>query len=79
MGISNGMFNYCLQSHYVPCANTYLQIGMGFVKGWHSMVALRIILGIFEAGFFPGSVYLLRYVINLHHWLELSWPVMPTA
>jgi hypothetical protein len=27
------------------------------------MVALRMILGIFEAGFFPGSVYLLRYVI----------------
>jgi len=36
-----------------------VMIGMGFVKSWTSMVALRIILGIFEAGFFPGSVYLL--------------------
>jgi hypothetical protein len=37
---------------------------MGFVKNWTSMAALRVILGIFEAGFFPGSVYLLRYVIH---------------
>lgn len=36
-----------------------VMIGMGFVKNWNSMVALRLVLGIFEAGFFPGSVYLL--------------------
>jgi MFS family permease len=35
---------------------------MGFVKNWQTMAALRVILGIFEAGFFPGSVYLLRLV-----------------
>jgi hypothetical protein len=29
------------------------------------MAALRVVLGIFEAGFFPGSVYLLRYVIHI--------------
>lgn len=34
-------------------------LGMGFVKEWMSMVALRLVLGIFEAGFFPGVVYLL--------------------
>ena len=32
---------------------------MGFVNDWTSLAALRVILGIMEAGFFPGSVYLL--------------------
>jgi hypothetical protein len=36
---------------------------MGFVKNWQSMAALRLVLGIFEAGFFPGSVYLLRLAL----------------
>jgi hypothetical protein len=34
--------------------------GMGFVKDWKSLAGLRVILGILEAGFFPGAVYLLR-------------------
>jgi len=29
-------------------------MGMGFVKTWTQMIPLRIVLGIFEAGFFPG-------------------------
>jgi MFS family permease len=32
---------------------------MGFVKDWQSLAALRVVLGILEAGFFPGAVYLL--------------------
>jgi MFS family permease len=36
-----------------------IMIGMGFLKNWQSMAALRVVLGILEAGFFPGSVYLL--------------------
>lgn len=36
-----------------------VMIGMGFVKSWQALAALRVILGIFEAGFFPGCVYLL--------------------
>jgi MFS family permease len=35
-----------------------VMIGMGFVKNWQTMAGLRIILGLFEAGFFPGAVYL---------------------
>ncbi|KAF2027210.1 MFS general substrate transporter [Setomelanomma holmii] len=31
----------------------------GFVKEWHTLLPLRLLLGIFEAGFFPGSAYLL--------------------
>lgn len=36
-----------------------VMIGMGFVTTWNQLAALRVILGIFEAGFFPGCVYLL--------------------
>lgn len=34
-------------------------ICFGFLKTWTQMVGLRIVLGIFEAGFFPGCAYLL--------------------
>lgn len=34
-------------------------IGMGFVKKWQQLTALRAVLGLFEAGFFPTCVYLL--------------------
>ncbi|GAB7343280.1 hypothetical protein MBLNU457_1336t1 [Dothideomycetes sp. NU457] len=36
-----------------------VMIGMGFTKDWKQLAALRIVLGIFEAGYFPGAVYLL--------------------
>lgn len=35
-----------------------VMIAMGFVKNWQQLTALRTILGFFEAGFFPGCVYL---------------------
>ncbi|RAH64197.1 putative phthalate transporter [Aspergillus aculeatinus CBS 121060] len=34
-------------------------VGMGFTKNWKQMVACRFLLGILEAGYFPGCVYLL--------------------
>ncbi len=34
-------------------------LGMGFVKTYGGMAALRVILGVLEAGFFPSCVYLL--------------------
>lgn len=34
-------------------------ICFGFVKTWDQMIPLRLVLGIFEAGFFPGCAYLL--------------------
>ena len=34
-------------------------ICFGFLKYWYQMVPLRLVLGIFEAGFFPGCAYLL--------------------
>jgi MFS family permease len=36
-----------------------VMIGMGFVKTFEAMAAMRIVLGILEAGFFPSCVYLL--------------------
>lgn len=40
-------------------------VGMGFVKTWSQLAALRVLLGVLEAGFFPGCVYLLRSVRSL--------------
>ena len=34
-------------------------ITFGFLKTWTQMIPLRLVLGIFEAGFFPGCAYLL--------------------
>lgn len=34
-------------------------ISFGFVKKWDQMLGLRVILGVLEAGFFPGCAYLL--------------------
>ncbi|KAG5931525.1 hypothetical protein E4U53_001717, partial [Claviceps sorghi] len=36
-----------------------VMIGMGLVQRWQQLTALRIVLGILEAGFFPSCVYLL--------------------
>jgi MFS family permease len=36
-----------------------VMIGMGFADSFHTLAALRVILGILEAGFFPSCVYLL--------------------
>jgi MFS family permease len=36
-----------------------VMIGMGFVHTFEAMAAMRVILGILEAGFFPSCVYLL--------------------
>jgi hypothetical protein len=37
-------------------------IGFGFVKEWHTLLPLRLLLGIFEAGFFPGMHIYFRFV-----------------
>lgn len=34
-------------------------ITFAFVKTWTTLIPLRLLLGIFEAGFFPGCAYLL--------------------
>ncbi|KAH7346080.1 major facilitator superfamily domain-containing protein [Pyrenochaeta sp. MPI-SDFR-AT-0127] len=36
-----------------------VMIGQGFVKSWISLAVCRVLLGAFEAGFFPGCVYLI--------------------
>ncbi|TPX16264.1 uncharacterized protein E0L32_003913 [Thyridium curvatum] len=33
-------------------------LAVGFIKNWESLVVLRVLLGIFEGGVFPGGIYL---------------------
>ncbi|KAF4971573.1 hypothetical protein FSARC_1639 [Fusarium sarcochroum] len=35
-----------------------VSMGIGFLENWQGLAVLRSLLGIFEAGFFPGCVYL---------------------
>lgn len=35
-----------------------VMLGQGFVKSYAALAACRALLGLFEAGFFPGCVYL---------------------
>jgi MFS family permease len=39
---------------FITLAWGVVMIGMGFPQHWHSMIGLRLLLGVFEAGFFPG-------------------------
>jgi MFS family permease len=34
-------------------------IGFGFSKTWPTLIPLRLVLGVLEAGYFPGCLYLL--------------------
>jgi MFS family permease len=36
-----------------------VMIGFGFTPTWEVMAVLRVILGVLEAGFYPGCVFLL--------------------
>jgi MFS family permease len=36
-----------------------VMIGQGFCESWISLAICRVLLGAFEAGFFPGCVYLI--------------------
>lgn len=51
-----------------------VMIGFGFVTVWTQMIALRVVLGLFEAGFFPGCVYLLStwYARCMHYYVLLG-------
>ncbi|KAI0540840.1 major facilitator superfamily domain-containing protein [Xylaria digitata] len=44
---------------FITTAWGAVMLGMGFVKTYGQVTALRVIIGIFEAGFFPSAVYLL--------------------
>ncbi|CAI9625970.1 mfs general substrate transporter [Alternaria burnsii] len=45
-------------------------IGMGLVNNFEGLVAMRILLGFFEAGLFPGCVYLISMYYKRY---ELQW------
>ncbi|KAF2033251.1 MFS general substrate transporter [Setomelanomma holmii] len=45
-------------------------IGMGLVRSYEGLVAMRVLLGLFEAGLFPGCVYLISMYYKRY---ELQW------
>ncbi|OAK95178.1 MFS general substrate transporter [Phaeosphaeriaceae sp. SRC1lsM3a] len=45
-------------------------IGMGLVRNFSGLVAMRILLGFFEAGLFPGCIYLISMYYKRY---ELQW------
>lgn len=38
----------------------FMVLAMGFIHDWKVLTVLRAMLGIFEAGLFPGSIYIVR-------------------
>lgn len=47
-------------------------LGMGFSNYYHHLVALRILLGLFEAGLMPGCAY---YLSNWYRPMEVSYRI----
>ncbi|CRL26009.1 Protein secE/sec61-gamma protein [Penicillium camemberti] len=45
-------------------------IGQGFVKTWGALMACRFLIGLFEAGFLPGCIYLISMYYKR---FELQW------
>ena len=45
-------------------------VGQGLVTNFAGLVSLRVVLGIFEAGLFPGGTYLLSAYYARY---ELQW------
>lgn len=41
-------------------------IGQGFCRSYASLVVCRFLLGVFEAGFYPGCVYLISMYYRRH-------------
>ena len=45
-------------------------IGQGLIQNQAGLIAMRLLLGLFEAGFFPGCVYLISMYYKRY---ELQW------
>ncbi|GJN74814.1 hypothetical protein PLICBS_008907 [Purpureocillium lilacinum] len=45
-------------------------VGQGLVRNFHGLVGLRLVLGVFEAGLFPGGTYLMSAYYARY---ELQW------
>ena len=50
-----------------------VMIGMGFADSYGTMAALRVVLGVLEAGFFPSCVYLLSTWCTYFVVVENCW------
>lgn len=60
MGFGGGWIDLAGQEQTAHTnSNTVTTVGMGFVKSWGALAGCRVVLGTFEAGLYPGCVYLL--------------------
>lgn len=56
------------------------QKGMGFAKVWGQVLALRVVLGVFAAGYFPSCMYLLSaWYLRCKLASALNYPKIPLA
>ncbi|OZJ05184.1 hypothetical protein BZG36_02208 [Bifiguratus adelaidae] len=59
---SNALLTRVRPSLYLPCLELLwfiLTLSMGFVRSVHAIFAIRFLLGLAEAGFYPGMIYLI--------------------
>lgn len=66
---SNLLLKNLRPSWYLPgimAAWGFCTIGMGVTHSFGGLVACRFLLGIFEAGFFPGCAYLISMWVDLN-------------
>lgn len=52
-----------------------VMLGMGFVHHWGELVALRAVVGLFEAGLLPGALFLLQMWYCRCEYLSYPWRV----
>lgn len=42
-------------------------VGQGLIHNFEGLVAMRVLIGLFEAGLFPGCVYVSEQQVKAHH------------
>ncbi|KIW01781.1 uncharacterized protein PV09_06953 [Verruconis gallopava] len=59
---------------FIALAWGTVMLGQGFVKDYRALAACRFLLGVFEAGFFPGCVYLISvWYVRFEVQQRLAW------
>lgn len=54
----------CLKANFVQVLWGIATVGQGLVKNVGGLIACRFLLGLFEAGVFPGKFEALNYVLK---------------
>ncbi|GIJ83853.1 hypothetical protein Asppvi_002683 [Aspergillus pseudoviridinutans] len=74
LGMTGHEYNIALFVFFIPYilfeVPRILTVCQGVTKSFHGLVVCRVLIGVFEAGFMPGSVYLINMYYRRH---ELQW------